>query len=212
MDVWAITVAAARRWYVLLPLLALTALGAYQVGQGVSPEYEASATAILVPGSQVEEETTTPNPYGNLDQTNRVISIVLDAPESRAVIEAQGHSPDYEVRATDRSSILNLSVLTDSEPESLATLEAVLDLGTQELATRMDEAGVPEASQPVWQILQAPAISDVSSSGALRNMAIVGIIGAALSLLIAVLFDDLVKLVKGGLARRRDRSAEHGDG
>src|SRR5699024_8631264 len=55
------------------------------------------------------------------------------------------------------------------------------------------------------QILQTPSVSDVVTDGKMRNMAIVGIVGAALSLLVAVLFDDIVGLLRRWGRRRRER-------
>lgn len=202
MDVWQITVAALRRWYVLLPLLVLTAFGALRVGEGVHPQYEANATTILVPGPAASEFDS---PYGGRTDTNQVLSIVLTSAASRESIEAQGLSPDYEVRIRDRSSFLGVTVLADSPEESLETAEAVIELGRQELKQRQDDVGMPTAAQYEIQVLEPPAISEVVEEGKMRNMAIVGILGAALSLLIAVLFDDLMGLLRRALRRRRDR-------
>lgn len=202
MDVWQITVAAVRRWYILLPLLALTAFGALRVGEGVDPEYEVTATAILVPGSA---ESEIESPYGNRNETTQVLSILLGATEARASIEAQGLDPDYEIMTRDRSNIVNLSVLSDSEQVSLDTGEAVLTLAAEELAQRQTQAGIPDPAQIGLEVLQPPTVSDVVVQGQLRNMVVVGILGASVSLLVAVLFDDIVGLTKRWLHRWRAR-------
>lgn len=204
MDVWQITVAALRRWYILLPLLALTAVGALKIGEGVHPQYEVTATAILVPGPEVTEIES---PYGNRNETAQVLGILLGNTEARDAIETQGLSPEYEINVRDRSNIVNLTVLTDSEDESLSTGEAVLGLGQKELQQRQDAAGIPANAQIGLQILQPPTVSDVVAEGKLRNMAIVGILGAALSLLAAVLFDDLMGLATRSVRRWRGRQS-----
>lgn len=202
MDVWRITVAVLRRWYVFLPLLVLTGFGALRVGDGVHPEYEVTATAVLVPGTEVSDVE---GPYGNRNDTTQVLTIVLDGPASREAVAEQGLTPDYEVSTRDRTSIINLTVLSDSSPVSLGTAEAVLELARQELKERQDAAGVPSAAQVGLQVLQAPSVTDVVAEGRTRNMAIVGLVGAALSLVVALLFDDLVTLLKRGLQRRGER-------
>ena len=204
MDVWHITVAALRRWYVLLPLLALTVLGAYFVGEGVHPQYEVMTTTTLVPGTTDAEVE---NLYGNLNDTNHVISIVVGAAPARDAIEDQGLSPDYEIDARDRSSIMRVTVLTDSRKESLDTARAVIELTKQELAQRQEAADIPRGARISLQVLDPPSVSEVVSEGKMRNMAIVGLVGASLSLLVAVLFDDLIVLVKRRPRRRRKHEA-----
>lgn len=209
MDVWRITVAALRRWYIFLPLLALTGFGAVTAGQGVDPQYEVTATTILVPGPVVSDIE---NPYGTLYDTNQVLSIVLGATPARQTIEAQGLNPEYEASPRssgtdfrDRSSVMNVTVLSDSQQESLATSDAVIELARQELAQRQGAAGIPADAQIGLQVLQAPVVSDVVSEGKTRIMSIVGIVGASFSLLVAVLFDDLVGLLKRWLHHWRGR-------
>lgn len=207
MDVWRITVTVLRRWYVFLPLLALTALVALRVGESITPEYEVSATAILVPGSA---STDIEDPYGSRSDTAQVLAIVMDSTASRDLIEQQGLDREYEFRSRDRSPILNLTVLSETSEESMATGQAVLDLAREELANRQSGAGLPPDAQISLQILQAPHVSDVVAEGKMRNMAVIGIIGAALSLLVAVLFDDLMGLFKQWVNRWRERRATRG--
>lgn len=204
MDVWRITVAALRRWYILLPLLALTGYATLTVGDGVRPQYQVTATATLVPGSV---GTEIPSPYGGIVDTTGVLAIVLDNTSSRDQIEALGLNPAYEAAARTRSALIDISVLSDTPDESLETAEAVLELARQELADRQGAVGIPPRAQLGLQVLQAPSVSDVVSDGKARNMAIVGIVGAALSLLLAVLFDDIVGLVRRWRVRRRERAA-----
>lgn len=204
MDVWQITVAALRRWYILLPLLALAAFAALRVGEGVHPQFEATATAIIVPSPVASEIES---PYGNRNETTQVIAIVLGATEARDAIAAQGLNPDYTVQVPSRSNVLDVTVLSDSESVSLDTGEAVLDRARHELAERQGEAGIPANAQYGLQVLQPPTISDVVAEGKARNMVVVGVVGAAFALLVSVLFDDLMGLAKRWLRHLRARRA-----
>lgn len=197
MDVWRITVAAVRRWYVLLPLLALTVAASLAAGKGVHPEYDVTGTAMVVPGKTVSE---VPNPYGNVDDANTAVGIVLNSPTVRSRIAAQGLDPAYEVVPQDRSTILNFSIRADDASVGTATGEAVIEAAEQELRNRQTKAGVPVNARYGIQILQAPALTAVVTNGKTRNMAIIGVLGAGMSLLVAVFFDDVV-----GLIRRRRR-------
>lgn len=204
MDVWRITVAALRRWYILLPLLALTGLATFAVGDGVRPQYQVTATVMLVPGTT---QTEIANPYSISEQTTTAISIVLNNSESRGQIAERGLNSEYETTARARTTILDFSVLAATPEVGLETGQAVFDLAQQELAERQGAVGIPTSAQVGVQILQPPAVSDVVEEGKLRNMAIVGILGAAISLLVAVLFDDLVGLIRRAIRRRRERRA-----
>src|SRR5690625_7098112 len=94
LDVWRITVATLRRWYIFLPLLALTLAAVHVVGQGVEPEYEVRATALITPGRAPAE---VPNPYGGSTQASAAVAIVLTSVEMRSHVEAQGLLPTYEI-------------------------------------------------------------------------------------------------------------------
>lgn len=199
MDIWRITVAVLRRWYVFLPLLALTGVGAFAVGEGVQPQYEVRATVVLIPGTG---ESEIDNPYGGLESTTEVLSIVLDSPPLRDSIEDRGLNRDYEIETRSRSSIMDVTVLSDTKQESLATADAVLEMARKDLAERQGDVNIPTHAQVGLQTIRAPAMSEVVTEGKLRNMAIVGVAGAALSLLVAILFDDLVGLVRTRAQRR----------
>lgn len=201
MDVWRITIAAARRWYILIPLLALTGWGAWTAGNGIHPEYEVQATAMLLPGTVVSE---VPNPYGGIDEANQAVGIVLNSTEAQAQIAAQGLSTEYTVTPESRSNILRFSVRADDPETAVATGTALLDLVRSELSNRQDEASVPSAGQIGIDVLAAPSVLDVVYEGKLRVQAIIGILGASIALVVAVLFDDIVGLVK---RRRRSRRA-----
>lgn len=208
MDVWRITVAALRRWYILLPLLALTGYATLMVGDGVRPQYEVTATAILVPGA-VQSEIV--NPYGSMDETNTAIAIVLGNAQSRERIAELGLSTDYEVAPRSRSAIMDFSVISDTPEIGVQTGQAVFELAQQELVESQSAVDIPSRAQIGVQVLQAPSVSDVVTEGKVRNMAIVGIIGAALSLLIAVLFDDIIGLMRRWVRSRRQRRISHQD-
>ena len=201
MDVWAITVAVVRRWYVFLPLLALTVLAALWVGGRATEESVVTATVVLVPGSESSEIE---NPYGGIGETAQVLEIVLGSRVAHEALEEKGLSPDYAVNARSQSRIMDLSITGSTSEVSLATADELLAMARKELSDRQEEVGIPEAAQIGVEVLRVPAVTDVVADGKLRNMAVVGIAGGALSLVVAVIFDDLV-----GLARRWRGSSRH---
>lgn len=200
MDVWRITVAALRRWYVLVPLLALTALMMLAVGRGVQPEYDVTGTTMVVPGPSVPQ---VPNPYGGPDDANNAVTIVLNSPEARAMIADQGLIPSYEVSPQSRSTIMNFEVRGLSQQTAVDTGFAVFQMAATELRDRQTAAGIRGDQQYSIDVLQTPSVSATVAEGKMRNMAVVAVLGGALSLATAVFFDDVVGLL---LRRRRRRS------
>lgn len=198
MDVWRITLAALRRWYVLLPLLALTGLAAVSAGNSVAPEYQATATIMYVAGPG---ETELPNPYGDLSGANEVATIVLNSVETRAALAAAGHGGAYEVTPESRSSIAYLSIRSGDPQDAVATGTALIDVATAELVSRQEAAGIPPTAQVSLQVLEPPTVIAAVQEGKLRVQAVVGVLGAGISLLVAVLFDDIVGLWKRARAR-----------
>lgn len=198
MDVWRITLAALRRWYVLLPLLALTGLGAVSAGNSVAPEYQATATIMYVAGPG---ETELPNPYGDLSGANEVATIVLNSVETRTALAAAGHGGAYEVTPQSRSSIAYISIRSGDPEDAVATGTALIDVAAAELVSRQEAAGIPPTAQVSLQVLEPPTVIAAVQEGKLRVQAVVGVLGAGLSLLVAVLFDDIVGLWKRARAR-----------
>lgn len=207
MDVWRITLAALRRWYVLFPLLALTALGTLNAGNGIQPEYEVGATAMLTP-ERVGFEI--PNPYGGLGDANLAVTIVLNSVGTREEIADMGLIPSYEVGSQSRSSIMRLTIRGDTPELAEATGSAVLELARQELSTRQSDVGLPAESQYGLDVLEAPAVVSVVEEGKVRIQAVVGLVGASLALLAAVLFDDIIGIFKRSRDKKPGRRAQQG--
>lgn len=205
MDVWRITLAALRRWYILLPLLALTGWGAWVAGNGIQPEYEVQATVMLTPGTTASE---VPNPYGGLDEANQAVGIVLNSTESRAQIAEQGLSAEYEVVPESRSTIMYFTVRADDPESAVATGVALINMVETELSARQSAAQVPDSSQFGIDVLAPPSVLEAIYDGKLRVQAIIGILGASVALVVAVLFDDIVGLLR----RRRRRQTLADDG
>ena len=204
MDVWRITVAALRRWYILLPLLGATALLAMMVGNGVAPEYEARASAMLTPERSLTEGVA-PNPYGSITSASEAVSIVLNSVDSRNSVASRGLIGSYEVGTAPRSAILQFTARGEDPDSVVETGNAVFELAAEELSTRQSDAGLPASSQYTLQVLEPPSVISVVQTGKTRIQAVIALVGAAGSLLIAVLFDDIIGLLKRRRRTRRDK-------
>jgi hypothetical protein len=158
MDVWRITIAALRRWYILIPLLALTGYAVTEAGVQRDPEYEARASAMLTPARVMSE---IPNPYSSLNGAQEALGIVLNSPETRREIANQGLTASYQVSAAARSSIFQVSTRARSQSAAEETAQAVLDLAVEELSTRQSDADLPERAQFTMQVLETPTVMGV---------------------------------------------------
>lgn len=205
MDVWRITLAALRRWYILLPILALTGVVALRAGDSVDPEYEAVSTFMFVDGSFEgidPEAPLKPNPLGNPEGAATVAGVILNGVETRTLIFDTYGGATYEAAGQSRSSIFSISTRARTPENAIQAGEALIARAQQDLAKRQTDAGVPETAQIVIQVLEPPAVVSVAQNGKTRIQAVVGVLGAAIGLLAAVLFDDIMGLF------RRNRAAK----
>jgi hypothetical protein len=210
VDVWGITLAVLRRWYVFIPIFALAVLAAVSAGRGVAPEYEASATAMLTPAPT---QPTVANPLVNAQEANTAIGIVLNGPVAQLQVSDSGLTGSFAVTTAARSSVLTIVARSDKSAEdAVATTEAVLDVANQELKVRQEAAGIPAGSQIGLQVLSPPSLASVGTDGALRVQAIIVILGAAAALVVSVLFDDIIGFIRRRRQRRRGKSETAGVG
>lgn len=204
MDIWGITLAVLRRWYVFVAIFGLSVGGAYYAGKGVQPEYIGSASALLTPAP-----TTAPvaNPLGTQLDANGALLIVLNSAETVAAIEAMGYTSTYEVTATARTAVFSVDARGTSEADVLGTLNAVLTIAEDDLLQRQANGGVPAGNRIGMQELAAPSITEVETEGALRVQAVIVVLGGAIAVVLAVLFDDIVGLIRRRRSRREKRRA-----
>ncbi len=80
MDVWGITLATLRRWYILLPVLAVAGLLALALGRSASPEYQATGTMMLTPP---RSSSPIANPFVNAQSASEALTIILNGPQTR---------------------------------------------------------------------------------------------------------------------------------
>ena len=81
---------------------------------------------------------------------------------------------------------------------------AVFQLAAAELRERQTAAGIRPSQQYNIDILRNPSVTAAVTDGKLRDMAVVAVLGGAISLTLAVFFDDVVGLF---MCYRRRRKA-----
>lgn len=205
LDIWGITLAVLRRWYVFLAIFGLALGGAYLAGRDSHPEYVGTASAMLTPPPT---EAPVSNPFGNQEDANAALLIILNSSETVASIQDQGYTSSYEVIAAARTSVFNVEARGADEADVLATLSAVLATAEAELTERQASGGVPAGNRIGLQQLAPPSITNVETEGPVRVQAVIVIIGGAAAVVLSVLFDDIVGLFKRRRARLAAQRAE----
>jgi hypothetical protein len=201
-----------RRWYVLLPLLVITAWFSYHAYASVKPVYYSSAVIGLAAPSFRVEATTAGQPVsrnGLLDVGGPALIANLSAlglrqPSVVDQVVAAGGLPDYSARLfpvppTAPPIPLVMIEETSEDPAAVRrTLELVIAAMPATLRSLQEGARVPE-DQMVQEFVVSPP-SDPAAAMPKRTRATVSIFLAGLGL--TVLFTVLVDVL---LVRRRKR-------
>lgn len=201
MDVWGITLATLRRWYVFLPVMAVAVLLALQAGRSASPEYGATGSMLVTPprvGSPIA------NPFVNAQGASEALTIILNGPETNARLQEAGFAGTVTVSSGSRSSVVTMRSVSPRAEDAVALIEAIVDIASDELVTRQRAAGIETDSLIGLQILAAPSITSVATDTAIRVQAVILAVGAVAGVTLAVLFDDII----GFIRRRRQRPAK----
>jgi hypothetical protein len=212
-----------RRWYVVVPMLVLTAFGAVYAFKAAGASYEAQSTLVLVapPAStgQLNPDGTkatpcTQNPYcasGNLLNLANVTTRSMADPSTTARLLSGNPGTSYNVILdAEPSPIIEM---TADGPTSHATLRALHDvsLGVQrELEIRQKGIGVPSTALITSSPVTTATGAAQQSGGKERALAIAAAVGLALTLIAAVAAEYFAR------SRRRRRgytakSDDHGE-
>lgn len=192
MDVWSLTRAALRRWYVLLPALLLTAVLTSSAGSSVAPEFETTGAALMVPPAMAADVV---NPYA-ASSGPEVLRTIVNGSAVRSRLAAQGLESGYELSITSRTPIFNIRARSADRQRALGTGAAVIEALRQELTTAQADFGVPPRAMATVQVIDAPDTVTSVGSGAIRVKAVVGLLGVIGSLALAITFDDLLLLLR----------------
>jgi hypothetical protein len=201
VDVWSLTVAALRRWYVFLPALLVTAVLTMSAGSSIAPEYETTGAALLVPPGVASEKV---NPYA-ASSGPEVLRTIVNGSAVRGRFAAQGLEPGYEITVTTRTPIYQIRVRSGDRQRTVGTASAVIEALRQELAKGQREFGIPPEAMVTVQIIDAPDSVVEVGTGTLPIKALVALLGLSASVALAVTYDDIRNLIR---RRRSDRAAD----
>lgn len=189
MDVWGLTVAAMRRWYVLIPLLVVSLAFAYVIGSGSDSqsEHEVDGAVVLLAPPSVPVPTGA-NPYAG-SSAAQLLTIQATSSATREAFREEGLSDDYRIFYESRSPVISLTVSAGSEQLALDTGEGVVAYLRTTLADSQEELGVDEPDRVTLGVVDAPDVVNPVEAGAMRLTAVIGVLGIVLSFAIAVFVD-----------------------
>lgn len=140
MDLWDVAKLMARRWYVALPVLVLTMIGAIATVQTVKPDYKATTNVSLLPPTKADEAGNgtgqTVNPWDANSLTVATLTY-LNSKRLHDQMKAEGFSDVWEADIDERLRGLIVIEVTAPTPElSQATARKLQELAAAEVARR----------------------------------------------------------------------------
>ena len=215
MDLFDVVRSCFRRWYVLLPLLAITAWYSHQVYAAVKPMYYSQAVMSLAPPNIRVDQAAVGQPVprnGLLDIGGATLIANMSALGLRepAVVDrvvAGGGLPNYSAKLFPVSAAttpIPLVLIEESAPDPAAATKT-LDLVTIEMTAVLEkiqqQANVPADMMVKSFVVSPPSQPIAGMPTRTRATASIFVAGAGLSVLVTVLVDVL-------LVRRRKRPKE----
>jgi hypothetical protein len=195
-------------------LVATGIVAGYLVSQ-VEPEYEATASVLLLSPPQVvtDDGPRDVNPLENPGGVVTTATALVDVMESTRFadhLEAAGLVADYKVEVTPGGAILVVRTAANNELAAYEGLGLVIDEMRGELANIQRRAGIAESTWIRAEVLSSPTEATPVSGSRLRVL-LVGVgVGVVATYMLASLADRLYgdrKFIRGRRERRRARQA-----
>jgi len=182
---------------VALGLTATVVVAAFLVS-GVTPEYEAKASVILLPPGTYEgpsgviNRNPMENPTGIAVPSAALIDVALSQTFAERLSD-EGLTGDYEITLNPSGSgaILNVRTISYDGPSTFDDLGLVLNALADELASIQDRANIDESTWIRAESLTSPSEATAISGSKIRVLAIALSLGLVATYLLAVAADSL---------------------
>ncbi len=208
MDVWGAILVLIRRFYLTVPIAALTMFGGYSYAHGVAPEYHATSSIVILGptagASTAKDAPPAPaNPYATMSLTTLLTALQIDVTnaQSMAAITAAGGTGDFSMNVVNRSSIVLITATSENARQAVNTAGEVVNLVKADLANRQKPYTTQQQYQVTAQVIGVPALQPVDTKARTRAEAIA--LGAAIvvTIVLVLVIDSLLS----NRARRRRR-------
>jgi hypothetical protein len=198
VDFWDLTKLVFRRWYVALPMLVLTGLGAFWTAHSVSPDYKATAYVQLIPppeASITENIKDLRNPWLDLGlgAVNTAASYATVDKTFLNQLKDQGLSDNVVITDGYPAPIAIIEVIGNSKQQATATSDQVVSRFSGVVKSLQDDYGVRERGRIVTRRLDTGKNLEETGGKVKRALVAVAGAGALLTAGLTVAFDALVR-------------------
>jgi capsular polysaccharide biosynthesis protein len=210
MDFWELITVMARRWYVTVPILALTAVLAVTMPARVEPTYQASGTVVLVePAGNAAD--LNPIASAGLDANANALATIATLPDAQADVGAAGLSTQYSVESDGSVVVIEASGATPEE--AAETVQFVEQLLTERLDRQQENVGAPVDSYLTVVPLIADPVAVPVYDDQRRVRILVVVAGVLLAALAAVAVEGLAvrRRTRTGASRRQPDRGEYAE-
>ncbi|WP_420749511.1 hypothetical protein [Rhodococcus sp. O3] len=212
MDLFDVARSCFRRWYVLLPLLAISVWYSYSVYSSVQPVYYANTVIGLAPPSVRQDSPSAGGEIrrnglldvGGASLVANLTALGLREPTVVDRVVAAGGSPDYTAKAfptppPNPQLPMVFVEQTSSDPaEVTKTLELVAAQAEVTLRTLQQQARVPEDQMVTPFVVTPPGTPVAAMPTRTRSTIAILAAGTGLSILVTVLADVLLTRLRSG--------------
>jgi hypothetical protein len=214
MDIFTAAGAALRRWYVTVPIIALSAYVAVQQYQAVEPFAQASASILVLPGAVpgTDEETlrARQNPLlsGGTGLVRQVLVQTLNSGQTQQRFRQDGAQVPFVASTSRDSPFVKITATAVGAAAAEQTVDVVVQ-GSDDLLRdlQLDLGATDFGLYRVVQVFPSGGASVVQPE---RNRTVIAVLvgGTALAIVLAVLLDNLLSVRS---ARRGSRRGQRGD-
>ena len=216
MDIWESAKILGRRWYVVVPIVAVFAVAAIFVSGQIDPEYRASASMVILPRptddgalfqARGADGPSNPLDYLGGQTTLTSIELIVGTEETRAELAAAGFSPAYSISVDAKDPLMLVEVLDRDPVVVQATVDELTIKVQEELDTLQASVGAPTSDLLEIHVLSQNQLPTEDYGSRMR----IRIILAVLGLLAATGAALLVEAWSTGRARRAERERDETD-
>lgn len=218
MDLFDAVKACARRWYVVLPLLAIVGWYTHTVYESVKPVYYSNAVISLAPPNFRVDQNLDGSPVprnglldvGGAPLIANMVALGLSDPKVLAQVAIAGGQPNYTAKMFPAGPnmpdlplvMIEATELTQADATVTVTLAAAQ--AAPVLQSIQQQAGVPDDQMVKAFIVSPPTPPAAGIPSRTRTTVALLVAGAGLSLLAGLVVDVLVMRWS---ARRRNRQS-----
>lgn len=208
MDVWGAILVLIRRFYLTVPIAALTLFGGYAYAHKVAPEYHASSSVVILgPTAATTNDKNAPpppaNPYATMNLSTLLTTLQIDATNQQTLsaIRAAGGTTNFTMGTVNKSSVVAITATSTSAKQAMTTAGELINLLRADLLNRQKPYTTQQVYQVTAQVIGTPTLQAPDTKSRTRGEAIA--LGAAIAFTIIIVL--VIDAVLANRARGRRR-------